>query len=88
VATPQTPARTPDVMRTRAAADPRFPRMAVLAAIVLMVVGMMLVIGGVLVTGLFLPGVVLIGLGMLGFAVAAVLAARSGVPAAADDGAG
>jgi hypothetical protein len=88
VATPQSTARTPDAARSRAAADPRIPRIAVLAAIVLMVVGMMLVIGGVLVTGLFLPGVVLIGLGMLGFAVAAVLASRGGAPSAVDDGAG
>jgi hypothetical protein len=46
---------------------------AVLAAVVLSVVGMMLVVGGVLVTGLFLPGVVLIGMGLLVFVLAAVL---------------
>jgi hypothetical protein len=75
VAAALNPAMTPDAAPTEAAAGARTARLAVLAAILLTVLGMMLVIGGVLMTGLFLPGVVLIGIGLLAFAVAAVLEA-------------
>jgi hypothetical protein len=82
------PAGTPAARQAGPAADLRNLRIAVLAAIVLMVTGMMLVIGGVLVTGLFLPGVVVIGLGLLAGAAAAVLVARAGGLSAAADGTG
>lgn len=52
--------------------------LAVMAALVLSVIGMMLVIGGVLIAGLFMPGVVLIGIGIAAFAVAGVLHAAAG----------
>jgi hypothetical protein len=75
VAAAPNPAATPDAAPAKAAPGARTTQFAVLAAILLTVLGMMLVIGGVLMTGLFLPGVVLIGIGLLAFAAAAVLEA-------------